>query len=135
MKSKTIHHICVQTSRYQESLEFYIRYLGFQMVQETKGFHGREFNTWIELNGFMIELQTAKKEEELKPYTSKQEGIVHFCLLVENLEVEYKHLLSMGFNSFKKKNGEDIYMVEGGKLLKIIAPEGTIVELRDTAGL
>ena len=34
--------------------------------------------------------------------------------------------------SFKVKNGEIIYNVEGGKLFKVKAPEGTEVEIRDT---
>lgn len=135
MKSKTIHHICIQTSEYEQSLNFYMKYLGFQLIKETAGFHGRAFNTWIELNGFMIELQTAKKDEVLQEYSSNREGIVHFCLFVEDLEKEYEKLIELGCDSFKKKNGEDIYVVEGGKLLKITAPEGTIIELRDTVEL
>jgi len=29
------------------------------------------------------------------------------------------------------KNGSEVYSVEGGKLFKVIAPEGTIIEVRD----
>lgn len=32
---------------------------------------------------------------------------------------------------FKKKDGKIIYQVENSKLVKLIAPEGTIIEIRD----
>lgn len=34
-------------------------------------------------------------------------------------------------DKFKTKTDEDIYEVEGCKIFKIIAPEGTIIEFRD----
>ena len=40
-------------------------------------------------------------------------------------------LKELGFNKFKHKNGEVIYNVFGNKLFKIIAPEGTEIEIRD----
>jgi glyoxylase I family protein len=40
-----IHHICIQTNCYQESKMFYTDILGFKLIQETKDFHGREYNT------------------------------------------------------------------------------------------
>lgn len=80
----------------------------------------------------MIELQTNKENEVLRDYSASNKGLVHFCLLVDDIYAEYERLKALGFKNFKRKNGEDIYTVEGGKLLKIIAPEGTIIELRDT---
>jgi glyoxylase I family protein len=40
---------------------------------------------------------------------------------------------NLGFNIFNSKGGKDIYKVENGKLFKIVAPEGTIIEIRDQA--
>ncbi len=34
--------------------------LGFKILHETKGFHGRANNTWLQLNDCIIELQTQK---------------------------------------------------------------------------
>lgn len=39
MSIKMMHHVCIQTEKYEESLEFYMRILGFEIVQETPNFH------------------------------------------------------------------------------------------------
>lgn len=132
MSIKSIHHVCIQTEKYKESLDFYSRILGFEIVSETPNFHTRAFNTWLKLGNFMIELQTAKAKDTLKPWSNINEGIVHMCFLVDDIEQEYSRIKSLGYNNFKIKNEKVIYEVEGGKLLKIKAPEGTEIELRDT---
>lgn len=124
-----IHHICIQTNCYQESKMFYTSVLGFKLIQETKDFHDREYNTWLDLNGFMIELQTGK--ETLEKYNKEAEGIVHFALYEDNLEEYIDKIKDLDIVKFKKKDGDIIYNVENSKLVKIIAPEGTIVEIRD----
>ena len=118
MSKRVMHHVCIQTEKYEESLRFYRDILEFNVVKETKGFHGRDYNTWLKLDDFMIELQTPKKGDTLNKWSSLNEGIVHMCFLVNDIEEEY--------------NGEIIYNVEGGKLFKVKAPEGTEVEIRDT---
>ena len=132
MAIKSIHHVCIQTEKYQESLDFYTKILGFEILSETPNFHTRAFNTWLKLDNFMIELQTAKSGDTLNPWSNINEGIVHMCFLVDNIEEEYNRIKSLGYNNFKVKNGKVIYDVEGGKLLKIKAPEGTEIEIRDT---
>jgi glyoxylase I family protein len=126
-----MHHVCIQTNRYRESLDFYTRVLGFHMVKETPGFHGRSFNTWLVLNGFYIELQTGKGEEPLKPYEKNREGIVHLCFYVEDVVWEQKRISELGYKDFKLKDGKAIYRVENGFLFKVKAPEGTEIEFRD----
>ncbi|WP_454755344.1 hypothetical protein [Cetobacterium ceti] len=37
----------------------------------------------------------------------------------------------MIYKNFKLKDNEIIYNVEGGKLFKIISPEGSIIEIRN----
>lgn len=131
MSIKSIHHVCIQTENYKESLKFYTEILGFEIIQETPNFHARDFNTWMRLGSFMIELQTAKKGDELNKWSSLNEGIVHMCFLVDNIEEEYNRIKSLGYNNFKVKNGSEIYKVENGHLFKIKAPEGTEIEIRD----
>ena len=50
MSAKMVHHICIQTESYHESLDFYQKRLGFKLVNETVNFHGRDVNTWIKLD-------------------------------------------------------------------------------------
>jgi len=131
MGIKIIHHVCIQTNNYKESLEFYTKILGFNVVQETKNFHNRDFNTWLKLGTFMIELQTGKKEDKLNNWDKLNEGIVHMCFLVDNLEEEFYRIKELGYTDFKLKNGEALYRIENSYLFKIKAPEGTEIEMRD----
>jgi glyoxylase I family protein len=131
MSIKNIHHICIQTDCYEASIEFYTKILGFKIIKETPDFHNRDYNTWLCLGTFMIELQTAKKGESLNKWSSANEGIVHACFLVDDVEEEYRRIKSLEYSSFKNKNGEEIYKVEDGYLFKLKAPEGTEIEIRE----
>jgi glyoxylase I family protein len=92
---KYLHHICIQTEKYEESLDFYTRLLGFELIKETPDFHGRSYNTWLRLGTTMIELQTAKKGEALEKCTEAGEGLVHVCFLVDSVLEEYQRLKAM----------------------------------------
>lgn len=134
MKNSYVHHLCIQTNSYLETMEFYTKGLGFEIVQESLNFNGREFNTWLKLGAFYIELQTGKQDEILTQVNSNSEGLVHFCIWVEDLEFEVERLQRMKCN-FIRKNSKIIYHVENGDLCKLIAPEGTIIELRNNQGI
>ena len=45
MSKRVMHHVCIQTEKYEESLRFYRDILEFNVVKETKGFHGRDVTT------------------------------------------------------------------------------------------
>lgn len=128
---KRIHHVCIQTNNYMESLDFYVKVLGFKIIKETKDFHKRAYNTWLEQDNFMIELQTGKDNEELVKVEKNIQGLTHICFLVDDVIETVRHIKSLGYNKFKLKDGNDIYNVEGSKLSKVVAPEGTIIEIRD----
>ena len=132
MSKKIIHHVCIQTNKYNESLDFYTRILGFEIIQETKNFHNRKYNTWLKCENFMIELQTSKNNTTLNEYSTLNEGIVHMCFYVDDIYSEYEKIKECGYSNFKIKNGEEIYKVEDGYLFKVKAPEGTEIEFRDS---
>jgi len=134
MTNRNVHHLCIQTNTYLETLKFYTEGLGFKIVQESPNFHGRNFNTWIQLESFYIELQTGKHNEILHDGNTNSQGLSHFCLWVQDLNAEVTRLRELG-TEFILKNNEYIYQVENGYLCKIKAPEGTIVELRDNKGI
>ncbi|BBF43751.1 hypothetical protein lbkm_2439 [Lachnospiraceae bacterium KM106-2] len=129
---RQIHHVCIQTDHYKDSLDFYTKILNFKIVKETAGFHGRNYNTWLEQDGFMIELQTNKKSEILTEASTQSKGLTHLCFLVDDVKEEVTRILSLNYTNFKLKNNEALYEVEGSYLSKVIAPEGTIIEFRDT---
>lgn len=132
MSKKIIHHVCIQTNDYKNSLDFYNQILDFEIVQETKNFHNRDYNTWLKCGDFMIELQTPKNNIPLNSYSTLNEGIVHMCFFVDNIHSKYEKIKSCGYTKFKLKNDKEIYKVENGFLFKVIAPEGTEIEFRDS---
>lgn len=132
MSKKIIHHVCIQTNDYKNSLYFYNQILDFEIVQETKNFHNRDYNTWLKCGDFMIELQTPKNNIPLNNHSTLNEGIVHMCFFVDNIHSEYEKIKSCGYTKFKLKNDKEIYKVENGFLFKVIAPEGTEIEFRDS---
>ena len=134
MQTSYVHHLCIQTNCYKETIAFYTEALHFEVVQQSPNFHGRDYNTWLKLGTFFIELQTGKKGEKLIKSHSNSEGLVHFCIWFANLEYEVDRLVKMGCH-FIKKNDKIIYHVENGALCKLVAPEGTIVELRSNPGI
>ena len=106
--------------------------LGFEIINVSENFHNRKYNTWLKLGDFMIELQTPKVGDKFDKWSNLNSGPVHMGFLVENVEYEYERIKNLGYTDFKVKNGEIIYSVEGEKLFKIKAPEGTEIEIRDT---
>ncbi|WP_319370630.1 VOC family protein [uncultured Ilyobacter sp.] len=135
MKIKALHHVCIQTDCYENSKKFYVEILGFEIIKETPRFHDRDYNTWLKLGDFMIELQTSKSGTIFSKWSSMNLGPVHLSFLVDNVEEAYENIKSVGYRKFKIKNGKEIYKVENGSLFKIKAPEGTEVEIRDKADI
>lgn len=130
------HHVCIQTNDYAASKRFYTDLLDFAVVSETPNFHGRAYNTWLqEPGGFMIELQTPKADKTFAPADKEAAGIAHLCFVVPDVTEAANALIAKGWTDFRRKHGEAVYEVLGSKLCKVVAPEGTIIELRDTANL
>ena len=128
---KSIHHICIETDKYSESIDFYCSILGFNIIEETVNFHGRDYNTWLKKENIIIELQTPKSGAAYYSGSTVNTGIVHVCFIVESLTDVINKLTDKGFNSFRRKGSDIIYNVKGGLLAKITAPEGTVIELRE----
>lgn len=129
------HHICIQTNDYEASKTFYMNLLGFELEKESPQFHGRDYNTWLKLGAFRIELQTPKTGGRFALYDDQASGIVHFCFLVNSVKSVHENLVQKGFTDFKLKDGKPLYEVEGSLLLKVRAPEGTIIEFREQDAL
>ena len=132
MSKRVMHHVCIQTEKYEEFLGFIGIFWNLMLLRRLRDFTVGIIILELKLDDFMIELQTPKKGDTLNKWSSLNEGIVHMCFLVNDIEEEYNRIISLGYNNFKVKNGEIIYNVEGGKLFKVKAPEGTEVEIRDT---
>ena len=122
------HHICIQTNVYELSKQFYIDILGFSVTEETPNFNGRAYNTWLGKNGFYIELQTPKVGKKFEPIHTEISGINHLCFYSPDLEALFLEIERLAPNSILKP----LYTVFSTTLFKIKAPEGTIIEFRNT---
>lgn len=133
MENAYLHHICIETSRYAESLSFYRDALGAQLLKETANFHGRAYNTWLRCGNTFIELQTPKEGAAgyNAPKAGPREGLMHICFFVSDLEALYVKLRESGRAVFIPHGGRELYEVCGAKLFKLHAPEGTVIEFRD----
>lgn len=124
------HHICIETNSYEDSIDFYVSMLGFKVIHETRNFHDRDYNTWLQNGNVIIELQTPKMENnKVKDSKHGSIGLMHVCFKVDSVDDVITELDRKGFTGFidtKKK-----YMVMDSNLSKIRAPEGTIIELRE----
>lgn len=130
----SLHHICIETPVYAESLDFYQRIMGFRVVEETPGFHGRAYTSWLESSTIRIELQTPKQSMEGRRAAcadgkTQHQGLMHICFTVADLISCIEHLDVLGFTAYVP--GKRYYEVLGQPLSKLRAPEGTIIELRE----
>ena len=128
----TIHHVCILTNNYMESIQFYTNVLGAVLIKENMNFHGREYNSWLQIGNVKIELQTPRKEEMTSNCCNAKTGPVHIAFMVDDTKKEYEAIVEKGYNNFIFKNGNALYEVMGEKLFKLMSPEGTIIEFRDT---
>ncbi len=159
------HHACIETADYAATVDFYVRLLGFSVEKETPGFHGRAYNSWLRSGDIRLEIQTPKGVAEAlarpaeagaagaaaparaaevagaaRPSAADAGapaavGLRHLCFAVDDLDASLRRLETGGWTQFAEKGGKRIYEVEGGRLLKVIAPEGTVIELREGDGV
>ncbi len=122
------HHICIQTNDYEKSKSFYLNVLGFSLVEETPNFNGRAFNSWFEKSGFYIEMQTPKEGRSFEPIHTEVAGINHLCFYSPELQSLFESITLQAPNTILKP----LYTVFSTQLFKICAPEGTIIEFRNT---
>lgn len=103
-----IHHIAISVPSMEKALEFYCDVMGFKKVQHgplhpepylergtnLKGVHA---DGWLleAQNGFYLELweffAPTPQEQPLDAPTNRH-GIVHFCIVVDDLRAEYERL-------------------------------------------
>lgn len=132
MGLKGIHHFCIQTSTYKETLHFYTEILDFELVKEDIYVPKRAYKAWLKSGDLLIEILTPKCSKPFKDYNKLNHGIAHFSLLVDDAHEELQRFKEKGFRIFKPKHGEIIYKIKGGYQFKLLAPEGTEIEVRDS---
>ena len=131
MEIKAFHHFCIHTAVYDASFKFYTELLGFALVKDDLHAPKRLHRTWLKRGPLMIELLSEKCNKKYEPYTNKNQGITHLSFEVEDIDKAFKEAMIFGAKN-KSKHGKDIYRIKGGRQFKLIAPEGTEIEIRNT---
>lgn len=132
MTTLALHHICIQTKCYKESLAFYRDILGFEVVKEDPYIPKRLIKAWLKKDGLYIELQTPKCNRPFTSYDYLAEGMTHLAFFVEDAKSTLQEYQDRGFSNFKLKHKEILYRIKGGSQFKLVAPEGTEIEIRDS---
>ena len=130
-----LHHVCIQTECYHETLAFYRDTFGFEVVKEERGFHARDFNSWLQGAGIMLEVQTPKAGTRFLAWSKLNSGPVHLAFLVDDVRAAHDRVKRAGYNKFKRVNGSELYEIKGSLIFKVVAPEGTEIEVRENAEL
>jgi len=131
MDIKSFHHFCIHTSNYDDSLSFYKDLLGFELVKDDLYAPKRLHRTWLKRGPLMIELLSAKCNKPYGAYSNSIQGVSHLSFEVVNIETAYEEACSFGA-TVKPKHGKSIYRIKGGQQFKLVAPEGTEIEIRNT---
>jgi glyoxylase I family protein len=91
-----LHHIAILASDYARAKDFYVRILGFRILQET---HRAERQSWkLDLAGagdLQIELFSFPNPPK-RPTRPEACGLRHLAFAVENLDAAVAHLLKEG---------------------------------------
>lgn len=134
---RMMHHICMDTHCYPESLSFYCDILGFKVIKEEEALYGRSYNTWLKRGDILIELQSLKRkffwDKSANFFLRKMHkgGINHVCFIVDSIEKEINRIQKKGYSQFKQKDDAIVYLLGRQKHCKIVAPEGTVIEFRE----
>jgi len=131
MDIKAFHHLCIHTSSYEASLAFYTELLGFTLVKDDLHAPKRLHRAWLERGPIRIELLSEKCNKKYGAYSNNLRGISHLSFQVDDIEMAFAQAKSFGATT-KSKHGKDIYRIKGGQQFKLIAPEGTEIEVRST---
>lgn len=131
MIKKTLHHICIQTRCYQETVDFYTKIMGFVLIKEDIHVSKRMKKGWLKFGDIMFEVLPPKCSSPYDEYKNLREGMPHLSFQVENIDEAYEEFKTLGFENFKSRHGKYIYKIKGGHQFKMVAPEGTEIEIRD----
>ena len=93
-KVMAVHHVAVQTSRFEEALAFYTEILGLELA-ERRRFKRREM-AWLKAGSVAIELFSVRQGEMLEAWNDFYSGPVHIAFIVEDLDKFLESALRRG---------------------------------------
>ena len=107
---KKIDHVGVLTNDYDNTINFYIQYLGFHVLRRT------ERMTFLQLGESIFEI------EPVDPKSYQNTGLNHISLRTDNISEEVQRLETLGIKFYIKPSKDH-------KFAMFTVPDGVIIEL------
>jgi len=125
-----IHHVAIICSDYERSRHFYVKVLGFQIIQETYRAERQSYKLDLELGGDRLELFSFV-DPPARPSYPEARGLRHLAFAVENLDelvarlnqsgvatepIRIDHLTGQRFTFFPDPDGLPLELYEIDKI-------------------
>ena len=125
MKFSHIHHIAIICSDYNRSKDFYIRILGFPVIQETFRAERQSYKLDLKIDDWsQIELFSFPRAPKRPSYPEAQ-GLRHLAFTVDNIEKAVEYLNSFDVKTEPIRTDE----ITGKRFTFFFDPDGLPLEL------
>ena len=132
VKVSAIHHIAVQTSDIEKTLNFYINILGADLLERRK-FKRRDM-AWLKIGEIKLELFSVREGEALVVWSDFYSGPVHIAFAVEDLDAFLESARRRGAQFHPSHPEPFVPPVPGaGKIAYLRGPDGEEVEVRSAS--
>lgn len=95
MKLSKIHHIAIIVSNYEESKDFYVNKLGFEIIRENYRENRDDYKLDLKLGDIELEIFGIKESPKRLSYPEAC-GLRHLAFHVENIEDTIEELKELG---------------------------------------
>lgn len=129
-KVKAIHHIAIQTSDIEKTINFYVKVLGCELVDKYP-FKKRTM-AWLKINETFIEVFSKRDDDQLMKWNDLYSGPVHISFIVENLEPFISQAIKLGAKLHPSHPEIFTPPVNGAKpLAYLLGPDGEEIEIKE----
>lgn len=126
-----IHSIAVQTACFEKAFDFYANILGLRVIRDPFRFGARTL-TWLDGDGILIELFSAKEGEDIESYSGKMSGVNHIAFVVDDLdavmEVMNAHKIRIVKGPMVPRSGDP----RQPRILFVEGPDGASIQFRES---
>jgi glyoxylase I family protein len=126
---KKLHHICLVSSNYQETIKFYVETLGFEIFRESfsSNWNGQKLELYY--NGeYMLEIFVVEDDNRKKKNEEVFTGLNHLSFLVDDVENVINKLRSKNIETSEVK----LDNATGKKYAFFYDPDGIKLEIYES---
>lgn len=96
MQLSKIHHVAIITSNYEQTIDFYVRKLGFTIIRENKREDRHDIKLDLALGDSELEIFIKENPPKRVTYPAEACGLRHLAFHVEDVEATIKELENKG---------------------------------------